>query len=875
MRVALLTSLFPVLLSAALLTGSVSQVLAQGASATLTVVREADLEEPEAISGAAGLTFSPQARKLLVLRPGASGPEAVVLDLLGELPLATLNLPPAATDLVNVTFDGQGQRLLVFDALSGLLTAIPARADGLPDPGQQTQADIAALGIAQPQGLAADATGRLFVLDAAGPRIVRLDPGAGGTFSAAATIELPSLAGTSLRGLAVNPTDGHLHVLDPTRNELHEVAPDSGLVTTRDLGALDVLNPRGLTFAPSADSTDGQTRVSLYIVGDPSRSALSAQLVELSFSASALSSIVAKQFAGTQGSFEVAAADFRSSLVKTTRTSDFSPPSPDPSGIAYIPHQGRLKIVDGEVDEVRIYQNKNVFDTTLSGSLVESALARSNTTSSGIATEPVGVTVDPVSLHLFYSDDVKKRVYEADPGSDGRYHTSDDILTSFDTTAYGNTDPEGVDFDTLARVLFIADGSNNEVYRVSPGANDRFDGVSASGGDDRVTQFDTSGFVLDPEGIAFNSDTGNLYLVGRPTTQIVEVTTAGALVRKIDISAANAVKPAGLTYAPASNGSGAKHIYIVDRNIDNGQDPNENDGRIYEMTLPDSGGGDPTNQPPTVNAGADQTVALTSAAALDGTVTDDGLPNPPAAVTTEWTSASGPGTVTFTDPAAVDTTATFSAAGTYVLRLTASDSLASASDDVTVVVSQAPGGQTTVQFRIATGNDDAEERVNGTVATSSGDLELVLNNEGNVVGNQTVGLRYAGVSIPPGAQIVSANVQFKARTRNSEVTTLTIQGEASDNAAIFRKTNGNISSRLRTGSSVSWSPPAWSTVGEAGAAQRTTDFAAVVQEIVNRPGWTSGNALVLIITGSGKRVADAYNRSAANAPILNVVYTIP
>jgi hypothetical protein len=55
---------------------------------------------------------------------------------------------------------------------------------------------------------------------------------------------------------------------------------------------------------------------------------------------------------------------------------------------------------------------------------------------------------------------------------------------------------------------------------------------------------------------------------------------------------------------------------------------------------------------------------------------------------------SGPGTATFADPNAVDTTASFSAAGTYVLRLTASDSLLSASDDVTVTVNA--GGQLTV-----------------------------------------------------------------------------------------------------------------------------------------------------------------------------------
>jgi hypothetical protein len=42
----------------------------------------------------------------------------------------------------------------------------------------------------------------------------------------------------------------------------------------------------------------------------------------------------------------------------------------------------------------------------------------------------------------------------------------------------------------------------------------------------------------------------------------------------------------------------------------------------------------PVNQAPTVNAGNDAVITLpTNTVSLDGTVSDDGLPNPPAAVT--------------------------------------------------------------------------------------------------------------------------------------------------------------------------------------------------------------------------------------------------
>ncbi|HEY5957587.1 MAG TPA: S8 family serine peptidase [Polyangiaceae bacterium] len=96
----------------------------------------------------------------------------------------------------------------------------------------------------------------------------------------------------------------------------------------------------------------------------------------------------------------------------------------------------------------------------------------------------------------------------------------------------------------------------------------------------------------------------------------------------------------------------------------------------------------PVNQAPAISAGPDVSVILPATATLDGTVSDDGLPNPPAVVTTTWSVVSGPGTVGFANPNAVDTTATFSTAGTYVLRLTGNDGALSTSDDVTITVAQ-------------------------------------------------------------------------------------------------------------------------------------------------------------------------------------------
>ncbi|MCO5051795.1 MAG: lamin tail domain-containing protein [Verrucomicrobiae bacterium] len=106
-----------------------------------------------------------------------------------------------------------------------------------------------------------------------------------------------------------------------------------------------------------------------------------------------------------------------------------------------------------------------------------------------------------------------------------------------------------------------------------------------------------------------------------------------------------------------------------------------------------TGNGYPPNVAPTVNAGADQSINLNEAVALGGQVSDDGLPVPPGLLTWNWSKISGPGTTTFADAQALQTTATFSLSGNYVLRLTASDGGLSATDDVTIEV-QGPAFET-------------------------------------------------------------------------------------------------------------------------------------------------------------------------------------
>jgi DNA-binding beta-propeller fold protein YncE len=166
---------------------------------------------------------------------------------------------------------------------------------------------------------------------------------------------------------------------------------------------------------------------------------------------------------------------------------------------------------------------------------------------------------------------------------------------------------------------------------------------------------------------------------------------------------------------------------------------------------------------------------------------------------------------------------------------------------------------------VETGSDDAEERSDGGVNLTSSDLEMVFDRT-----DQTVGIRFNNIMIPSDAVVLSANVQFTVDETSNVDTTLLIQGEASNNAATFVNSSFNISSRPRTGNSVNWTPPPWPSVGADGPDQSTPNLAAVLQEIISRTNWTPGNSVVFIITGSGERVAESFNGTAA--PRLHVEY---
>ena len=63
--------------------------------------------------------------------------------------------------------------------------------------------------------------------------------------------------------------------------------------------------------------------------------------------------------------------------------------------------------------------------------------------------------------------------------------------------------------------------------------------------------------------------------------------------------------------------------------------------------------------------------------------------------------------------------------------------------------------------------------------------------------------------------------------------------------------------------------PAWDTAGQT---HQSPSLVPIVQELIDRPGWASGNALVVLVSGTGRRTARSYDANPAKAPLLHIDY---
>jgi 2',3'-cyclic-nucleotide 2'-phosphodiesterase (5'-nucleotidase family) len=196
------------------------------------------------------------------------------------------------------------------------------------------------------------------------------------------------------------------------------------------------------------------------------------------------------------------------------------------------------------------------------------------------------------------------------------------------------------------------------------------------------------------------------------------------------------------------------------------------------------------------------------------------------------------------------------------------------------------GAQNLIEIPISVATDDLEERLTGNSAGAPGSIDatssdLELGSEAaDGSGPQLVGLRFAGIPIEPGTQILNAYIQFTVDEDkgSSAPATFTIRVEdAADAAPLDAGTPFDISSRTTLGTTVTWNSAAgtWDFPGDAGPDQQTANLVDLVQAIVDRDGWAAGNAMVFTIEGTGTRTAESFEGDSEAVATLVVEVPAP
>ena len=272
-------------------------------------------------------------------------------------------------------------------------------------------------------------------------------------------------------------------------------------------------------------------------------------------------------------SAQPAAAATKASVVRVTLTSSWPTHSPDPMGLTYNPKTRKLLISDSEVDEIpSLWKGKNLFVAKRGGRLLATGTFKKFTH------EPEDLAWDGKDQALFVTDDDLDRVFRVGRGKDKRLGTRDDVvITVLHTHRFGSFDPEGLAWRGGRKpMLIVSDSTNRRVYKIQRGRDRRF-GTR----DDIVKSFGTHkyGFTT-AEDVAVRGK--HLFIVSSRQTFILETTLKGGLVKKIDISGLGIKSASGITFAPGTDG-GRSRLYLTASGVDNNVNPNENDGRLYEL----------------------------------------------------------------------------------------------------------------------------------------------------------------------------------------------------------------------------------------------------------------------------------------------------
>lgn len=170
----------------------------------------------------------------------------------------------------------------------------------------------------------------------------------------------------------------------------------------------------------------------------------------------------------------------------------------------------------------------------------------------------------------------------------------------------------------------------------------------------------------------------------------------------------------------------------------------------------------------------------------------------------------------------------------------------------------------TFQASISQSTDDVYGQAAGNTTST-----LIYQEGANVYG----GYRFQNVTIPAGSTLIAATLSVYVHNANYDSPNIEFYCQAADDPGTFSADEDWFTGRSWTTNKATWNAT------DIGTGWKTTaDFAAALQEVIDRGGWASGNAIVIGtkgLTGTSMRIRTWDYDSGASAPVLNVTYTPP
>jgi hypothetical protein len=181
---------------------------------------------------------------------------------------------------------------------------------------------------------------------------------------------------------------------------------------------------------------------------------------------------------------------------------------------------------------------------------------------------------------------------------------------------------------------------------------------------------------------------------------------------------------------------------------------------------------------------------------------------------------------------------------------------------------------TTFTKRIAAGADDCYNNGSTSFAGTTTNILMGRNSSG---GSQDGGFRFTNVTVPKGATINSAKITLRANgDRTSTTVNLRISGVDADNFGGFSDSTGN----EPYDATITTAYTDWNNIGSwtSGSDYDTPDIKTSVQEIVDRAGWSSGNAMAFVMRNNAgsinaNRNASPYELTTDYCALLTIDYT--